>query len=106
LNSIRAFETILLRLSVMLKLSVWFLAIAAGVSLASSYGRAAEVAPAPAFNVMQLVQDEHDLITEMVQRQLAEERDRYSEPRSAITTPVASQGARGARVLGRARHDS
>jgi hypothetical protein len=90
----------------MLKLSVGLLAIVAGVAVASLYGRAAELAPVPAFNTMQLVRDEHDLISGMVQRQLAEERDRYSEPRKAITTPVASQGARGVRPLARARHDS
>ena len=57
--------------------------------------------------MLQLVRDEHDLITDMVRRQLAEERDRYSEPRSAIIAfPMTSQGVRAARPLARARHNS
>jgi hypothetical protein len=102
LNSIRSFETVMLRLSVMFKLSIGLLAIAVSFGLGSGYGRAAEVPPPLEFNMMQLVRDEHDLITNMIRRQLAEERDRYSEPRTAITT----QGARGVRPLARARHDS
>jgi hypothetical protein len=40
---------------------------------------------------MQLLRDEHDLVADMIKAQLAAERDRYAEQRTAITAiPVES----------------
>jgi hypothetical protein len=91
----------------MLKPSVALFMIISAFGLGTEYGRAAEPAPFSEFNLTQLVRDEHDLIADMVQRQLADERDHYSEPRTAVvTSPVASQRARAGRPLTRARHES
>ena len=64
-----------------------------GFVMASQWGHAAEP---PAYPVratpemMQLVRDEHDLVADMIKTQLAAERDRYAEQRTAITsTPAA-----------------
>jgi hypothetical protein len=49
--------------------------------------------------MMQLVRDEHDLVADMIKAQLAAERDRYAEQRTAIG---ASPGAVGAASVPRA----
>ena len=68
--------------------------------MASQWGHAAEP---PAYPVratpemMQLVRDEHDLVADMIKAQLAAERDRYAEQRTAITaTPTLSASFRTA----------
>ena len=64
-----------------------------GFVMASQWGYAAEppAYPVPATpEMMQLVRDEHDLVADMIKAQLAAERDRYAEQRTAITaTPNA-----------------
>ena len=74
--------------------------------MASQWGYAAEP---PAYPVsatpetMQIVRDEHDLVADMIKTQLAAERDRYAEQRTAITpsgvgtgsTPRGPSSARG-----------
>jgi hypothetical protein len=40
---------------------------------------------------MQLLRDEHDLIAEMIKGQLAAERERYKELRTAINAPLSVQ---------------
>jgi hypothetical protein len=42
--------------------------------------------------MMQLVHDEHDLVAEMIKAQLAAERDRYAEQRTAITATPSAVG--------------
>ncbi len=55
--------------------------------MASQWGYAAQP---PAYPVratpemMQIVRDEHDLVADMIKAQLAEERNRYAEQRTAI----------------------
>ena len=68
-----------------------------GFVMASQWGHAAEP---PAYPVraspemMQLVRDEHDLVADMIKAQLAAERDRYAEQRTAITaTPAEAASA-------------
>ena len=59
-----------------------------GFVMASQWGYAAEppAYPVPATpEMMQLVRDEHDLVADMIKAQLAAERDRYAEQRTAIT---------------------
>jgi hypothetical protein len=60
-------------------------AIAAGVLMASQRSHAAEPIPVTS-EMMQVVRDEHDLVTDMVREQLAKERDRYKEPRTTLGT--------------------
>jgi hypothetical protein len=73
-----------------------------GFVMASQWGYAAEppAYPVPASpEMMQLVRDEHDLVADMIRVQLAAERDRYSEQRTAITaTPSAVGTASAPRV--------
>jgi hypothetical protein len=58
-----------------------------GFVMASQWGYAAEP---PAYPVPQIVRDEHDLVADMIKAQLAVERDRYAEQRTAIgVTPSA-----------------
>ena len=63
-----------------------------GFVMASQWGHAAEP---PAYPVratpemMQIVRDEHDLVADMIKAQLAAERDRYAEQRTAITAAPA-----------------
>ena len=65
--------------------------VAIGLSafvMASQWVYAAEPAPYPVPatpEMMQLVRDEHDLVADMIKAQLAAERDRYAEQRTAIT---------------------
>jgi hypothetical protein len=62
-----------------------------GFVMASQWGHAAEP---PAYPIratpemMQLLRDEHNLVADMINGQLAAERDRYAEQRTAITTPA------------------
>jgi hypothetical protein len=42
--------------------------------------------------MMQLVRDEHDLVADMTKTQLAAERDRYAEQRTAITATPSAVG--------------
>ena len=59
-----------------------------GFVMANQWGYAAEppAYPVPATpEMMQLLRDEHDLVAE-IPGQLAAERDRYKEPRTAIST--------------------
>jgi hypothetical protein len=42
--------------------------------------------------MMQLVRDEHDLVAEMIKAQLAAERDRYAEQRTAIAATPSAVG--------------
>jgi hypothetical protein len=63
--------------------------------MASQWGYAAEppAYPVPATpEMMQLVRDEHDLVASMVRAQLAAERDRYAEPRTAISAAPGAVG--------------
>jgi hypothetical protein len=78
-----------------------------GFVMASQWSYAAEppAYPVPATaEMMQLVRDEHDLVADMIKAQLAAERDRYAEQRTAITaspsavgTPRAPSSVRGRR---------
>ena len=68
-----------------------------GFVMASQWGHAAEP---PAYPIratpemMQLLRDEHDLVADMIKAQLAAERDRYAEQRTAITAiPVEAASA-------------
>ena len=73
-----------------------------GFVTASQWGYAAEppAHSAPAtLEMMQLVRDEHDLVADMIKAQLAAERDRYAEQRTAIS---ASPGAVGTASVPRA----
>lgn len=81
-----------------------------GFVMASQWGHAAEPSayPVPATpEMMQLLRDEHDLVAEMIRGQLAAERDRYKEQRTAISTSSniapASPLRQGDRVLNTAR---
>jgi len=69
-----------------------------GFVMASQWGYAAEPAyPVPATpEMMQLVRDEHDLVADMIKAQLAAERDRYAEQRTAITATPSAVGAASA----------
>jgi len=72
---------------------------------ASPWGHAAEPSayPVPATpEMMQLVRDEHDLVADMIKAQLAAERNRYVEQRTAIT-PSAVGTASAPRVPSSAR---
>jgi hypothetical protein len=64
-----------------------------GFVMASQWGYAAEPSAYPARatpEMMQLVRDEHNLVADMIKAQLAAERDRYAEQRTAISaTPRA-----------------
>ena len=67
-----------------------------GFVMASQWGYAAEppAYPVPATpEMMQLVRDEHDLVADMIKAQLAAERDRYAEQRTAITASPSATGA-------------
>jgi hypothetical protein len=78
-------------------LSVGLLAVAlTGFVMASQWGYAAEPPANPARatpEMMQLLHDEHDLVAEMIRGQLAAERERYKEQRTAVRT--APQPRRG-----------
>jgi hypothetical protein len=66
-----------------------------GFVMASQWGYAAEppAYPVPASpEMMQLVRDEHDLVADMIKAQLAAERDRYAEQRTAITATPSAVG--------------
>src|SRR5215831_4761970 len=66
-----------------------------GFVMASQWGYAAEppAYPVPATpEMMQLVRDEHDLVADMIKVQLAAERDRYTERRTAITATPSGIG--------------
>jgi hypothetical protein len=66
-----------------------------GFVMASQWGYAAEppTYPVPATpEMMQLVRDEHDLVGDMIKAQLAAERDRYAEQRTAITATPSTVG--------------
>jgi hypothetical protein len=70
-----------------------------GFVMASQWGYAAEppAYPVPATpELMQLVRDEHDLVADMVKAQLAAERDRYAEQRTAITATPSAVGTASA----------
>ncbi len=63
-----------------------------GFVMASQWGYAAEPPAYPARatpEMMQLVRDEHDLVADMIKAQLAAERDRYAEQRTAVTATPA-----------------
>ena len=78
-----------------------------GFVMASQWGYAAEppAYPVPATpEMMQLVRDEHDLVADMIKAQLAAERDRYAEQRTAISaTPSAVGPASAPRAPSSAR---
>jgi hypothetical protein len=66
-----------------------------GFVMASQWGYAAEppAYPVPASpEMMQLVRDEHDLVADMIKAQLAAERDRYAEQRTAISATPSAVG--------------
>jgi hypothetical protein len=73
--------------------------IAVGVTgfvMASQWGHAAEppAYPVPATpEMMQLLRDEHDLVAEMIRGQLAAERNRYTEQRTAVSTTPTIGGS-------------
>jgi hypothetical protein len=70
-----------------------------GFVMATQWGYAAEppAYPVPATpELMQLVRDEHDLVADMVKAQLAAERDRYAEQRTAITATPSAVGTASA----------
>ena len=66
-----------------------------GFVMASQWGYAAE---RPAYHVpaapetTQIVRDEHDLVADMIKAQLAVERDRYAEQRTAIGVAPSAAG--------------
>ncbi len=67
-----------------------------GFVMASQWGYAAQppAYPVPATPaMMQLVRDEHDLVADMIKAQLAAERNRYTEERTAITPSGVSTGS-------------
>jgi hypothetical protein len=67
-----------------------------GFVMASQWGYAAEppAYPVPASpEMMQLVRDEHDLVADMTKAQLAAERDRYAEQRTAISATPSAVGS-------------
>ena len=67
-----------------------------GFVMASQWGYAAEppAYPVPAApEMMQLVRDEHDLVADMIKAQLAAERDRYAEQRTAISATPSAVGS-------------
>ena len=76
--------------------------VAAGLTgfvMASQWGYAAEppTYPVPATpEMMQLVRDEHDLVADMIKAQLAAERDRYAEQRTAISATPSAVGSASA----------
>ena len=55
---------------------------------------------------MQLLRDEHDLVAEMIRGQLAAERDRYKEQRTAVSTPLNSRLGDHAPSIVRGRRNS
>ena len=58
-----------------------------GYVMPSQWGYAAEPAANPATpEMMQLLRDERVLVAEMIRGQLAAERDRYKEQRTAVST--------------------
>ena len=66
-----------------------------GFVMASQWGYAAEppAYPVPATpEMMQIVRDEHDLVADMIKVQLAVERDRYAEQRTAIGVNPSAAG--------------
>jgi hypothetical protein len=70
-----------------------------GFVMASQWGYAAEprAYPVPASpEMMQLVRDEHDLVADMIKAQLAAERDRYAERRTAISATPSAVGTASA----------
>jgi hypothetical protein len=81
-----------------------------GFVMASQWGYAAEPPAYPVHatpEMMQLVRDEHDLVANMIKAQLAAERDRYAEQRTAITPSGVDKGiAPRASTSGRGRRNS
>ena len=70
-----------------------------GFVMASQWGYAAEppAYPVPASpEMMQLVRDEDDLVADMIKAQLAAERDRYAEQRTAISATPSAVGSASA----------
>ena len=70
-----------------------------GFVMASQWGYAAErpAYPVPATpEMMQLVRDEHNLVADMIKAQLAAERDRYAEQRTAISATPSAVGSASA----------
>jgi hypothetical protein len=80
-----------------------------GLVMPSQWGYAAElgdnrISATP--EMMQLLRDEHDLVAEMIRGQLAAERDRYKEQRTAVNTVSnPRQGDRPPSAM-RGRHSS
>jgi hypothetical protein len=80
-----------------------------GLVMPSQWGYAAElgdnrISATP--EMMRLLRDEHDLVAEMVRGQLAAERDRYKEQRTAVNTVSnPRQGDRPPSAM-RGRHSS
>ena len=67
-----------------------------GFVMASQWGQAAEPAAYPVPDIpemMQLLRDEHDLVAEMIRGQLAAERNRYTEQRTAVSTTPTIGGS-------------
>jgi hypothetical protein len=63
--------------------------------MASQWGYAAEPPAYPVratHEMMQLVRNEHDLVADMIKAQLAAERDRYAEQRTAISATPSAVG--------------
>jgi hypothetical protein len=95
LNSNRSFKT---EVETMRKRLLTAGLVAAGLTgfvMASQWGYAAErpAYPVPASpEMMQLVRDEHDLVADMIKAQLAAERDRYAEQRTAISATPSAVG--------------
>jgi hypothetical protein len=96
LNSNRPFET---ELGQMTKRLLTFGLVAVGLTgcvMASQWGYAAEppAYPVPATpEMMQIVRDEHDLVADMIKAQVAAERNRYAEQRTAITPSAIATGS-------------
>jgi hypothetical protein len=64
--------------------------------MASQWGYAAEPPAYPVSatpEMMQIVRDEHDLVADMIKAQLAAERNRYAEQRTAITPSGVGKGS-------------
>jgi hypothetical protein len=70
-----------------------------GFVMASQWGYAAEPPAYPVSatpEMMQLVRDEHDLVADMIEAQLAAERDRYAEQKTAISATPSAVGSASA----------
>jgi hypothetical protein len=80
-----------------------------GFAMPSQWGYAAEPPANPARatpQMIQLLHDEHDLVAEMIRGQLAAERERYKEQRTAVSTIPSPRQGNPVRSTVHGRHSS